>query len=161
SSAVKALRSVLPRFLRHRPVRLTASGLAAFARKKKVSSTAKLSIVMPAFNEAGSVRGAIERVLAKRMEGIEIALIIVESASMDGTTEIVRDYEGRPGVTVIWQDQARGKGNAVRAGLAQVTGDFILIQDADDEYDIEDYDALLEPLTKGKAAFVLGARHGG
>jgi len=161
SSAVKGLRSILPQSLRRRPIRLTASGVVAFARKKKVSANSKLSIVMPAFNEAGSVRRAIERVLAKQMDNLEIELIIVESASTDGTREIVREFEGRDRVKVIWQDQPRGKGNAVRAGLAQVSGDFILIQDADDEYDIEDYEALLEPLTKGEAAFVLGARHGG
>jgi glycosyltransferase involved in cell wall biosynthesis len=59
------------------------------------------------------------------------------------------------------QDRPAGKGNAVRAGFEAMTGDYVLIQDSDDEYDIKDYDALLEPLMSGEAAFVLGARHGG
>ena len=82
------------------------------------------------------------------------AIFIVESASTDGSREIVREYEGRPRVTVIWQDTPRGKGNAVRAGLQCASGDFVLIQDADDEYDIEDYDALVAPLMTGEASFM-------
>jgi len=116
---------------------------------------------MAAFNEAKSVRGAIERVLGKTIDGIEIELIVVESNSIDGTREIVAEYAGRDRVKVIWQQQPRGKGNAVRLGLEHVSGDFVLIQDADDEYDIEDYDALVEPLMSGENTFVLGARHGG
>jgi glycosyltransferase involved in cell wall biosynthesis len=64
-------------------------------------------------------------------------------------------------VKVIWQDRPRGKGNAVRAGLEVASGDFVLIQDADLEYDLDDYEALLEPLLKERAAFVLGSRHSG
>jgi glycosyltransferase involved in cell wall biosynthesis len=64
-------------------------------------------------------------------------------------------------VTVVLEDKACGKGHAVREGLKIATGEFILIQDADDEYDIEDYDALIAPLQVGIEAFVLGARHGG
>jgi len=116
---------------------------------------------MPAFNEAKTIRGAIDRVLAKTIDGLEIELLVVESNSTDGTREIVREYDGHDRVKVILQDRARGKGNAVRIGLQHVSGDYILIQDADDEYDIEDYDMLLEPLMMGEAAFVLGARHGG
>jgi hypothetical protein len=161
SSLFNWLRPLLPDSLRRHPIQLTASGVVTFARKKEVGRNTKLSVVMPAYNEARSVRGAIERVLAKEIDNVEIELIVIESGSTDGTTEIVREYEGRGRVKVIWQERPRGKGNAVRAGLAQVSGDFVLIQDADDEYDIEDYDALLEPLTSGEASFVLGARHGG
>ncbi len=132
-----------------------------FARREEIRSVKRLSIVMPAFNEVKTIRQAIDRVLSKRIDDVEIELIIVESNSTDGTQEIVREYEGEDRVRVIWQDRPRGKGNAVRSGLEQVRGDFVLIQDADDEYDIEDYDALLEPLISGEAAFVLGARHGG
>jgi glycosyltransferase involved in cell wall biosynthesis len=64
-------------------------------------------------------------------------------------------------VRLVLEDRPRGKGHAVRTGLAHVTGDFILIQDADLEYDLEDYEVLLEPLVTGRKAFVLGARHGG
>jgi len=160
SAAISVLRRLLPRFLRRHPLRITASGIVMFARRE-ARGMKTLSVVMPAYDEAKSVRGAIERVLAKKIDGLEIELIIVESNSTDGTREVVREYEGRDRVKVIWQDLPRGKGSAVRAGLQQVSGDYVLIQDADDEYDIEDYDTLIEPLMTGETAFVLGARHGG
>ncbi len=117
----------------------------------------KLSIVLPAFNEARYVAQVIEAVLAKPLP-IEKELIIVESNSTDGTREIVRGFEGRPSVQVLYEDRPRGKGHAVRTGLAQVTGSIVLIQDADFEYDIDDYDALLEPILQHKTNFVLGSR---
>lgn len=117
----------------------------------------KLSIVLPVFNEARYAAAVIDAVLAKPLR-IAKELIIVESNSTDGTREIVRRYEGRPGVRVVLEDRPRGKGHAVRTGLAHVTGSIVLIQDADFEYDIDDYDALLEPLLQRKAMFVLGSR---
>jgi len=117
----------------------------------------KLSIVMPVFNEARYAAQVIDAVLAKEV-AIEKELIIVESNSTDGTREIVRRYEGRPGVRIIFEDEPRGKGHAVRAGLRNVTGTIVLIQDADFEYDVDDYDALLEPILQRKTAFVLGSR---
>lgn len=161
SALVRLLRRVLPQGLRRYPVNMRSSDTIVLARREEKRPAKKLSIVMPAFNEGKSIRGGIERVLAKRIEGMDIELIIVESNSTDNTREIVREYEKRPGVKVVWQERPRGKGNAVRTGFEHITGDYVLIQDADDEYDIEDYDALLEPLLTGEAAFVLGARHGG
>ncbi|HEX4583513.1 MAG TPA: glycosyltransferase [Burkholderiaceae bacterium] len=158
---VRLARRSVPRFLRRFPFQLTASGIVVVGRKAPKRARKLLSVIMPVFNEAKSVRAGVERVLAKQIPGVDIELIIVESRSTDGTREIVREFEGRERVSVIWEDRPRGKGHAVRAGLNQMLGDFILIQDADDEYDIEDYDALLEPLISGEAAFVLGARHGG
>ncbi len=70
-------------------------------------------------------------------------------------------YQNHPKVKLILEDQPRGKGHAVRAGLQAASGDYVLIQDADLEYDLEDYDALLEQLLAGRSAFVLGSRHGG
>jgi len=161
SSAIKLLRRLLPRFLRRYPIRVTASEIVMFARREEGRGIKGLTVIMPAYNEARTIRGAIERVLDKEIDGVEIELVIVESNSTDGTREIVRECEARNRVKVIWQDRPCGKGNAVRTGLQHVTGNYILIQDADDEYDIEDYDALLEPLRTGETAFVLGARHGG
>lgn len=161
AAAVGLLRRILPRGLRRRAVLMRSSEALVFARREESRPAKKLSIVMPAFNEGKSIRGGIERVLSKRIEGVDIELIIVESNSTDGTREIVREYEGRERVKVVWQERPRGKGNAVRTGFEHISGDYVLIQDADDEYDIEDYDALIEPLLSGEAAFVLGARHGG
>jgi hypothetical protein len=119
--------------------------------------TEKLSIILPVFNEARYAAQVIDAVLAKPLK-IDRELIIVESNSTDGTRDIVRGYEGRPGVRVVLEDRPRGKGCAVRTGLGHVTGTIVLIQDADFEYDIDDYDALLEPLLQRKAMFVLGSR---
>jgi len=117
----------------------------------------KLSIIMPVFNEARYAAQVIDAVLAKPLK-IDREVIIVESNSTDGTRDIVRRYEGRPGVRVVYEDQPRGKGRAVRTGFEHVTGTIVLIQDSDFEYDIDDYDALLEPLLQHKAMFVLGSR---
>jgi hypothetical protein len=117
----------------------------------------KLSIVLPAFNEARFIEQVLEAVLAKQLP-IDRELIIVESNSTDGTRDIVKRYEGRPGVRVVYEDKPRGKGHAVRTGLQHVTGSIVLIQDADFEYDIDDYDALIAPILQRKATFVLGSR---
>jgi glycosyltransferase involved in cell wall biosynthesis len=129
------------------------------AKKKNKSGTPSLSVIMPAYNEAATIRKGIEKVLNKTLRGVDIELILVESNSRDGTREIIRQFDSHPRVRIIFEEVPRGKGHAVRAGLAAATGDFVLIQDADDEYDIEDYDALIEPLLNGREAFVLGARH--
>jgi len=138
-----------------------ASGIGVFARKRLEPDGLRLSVIMAAYNESSTIKAGIEKVLAKRLQGIDIELIIVESKSQDGTREMVNQYVDHPRVTAIFEEKALGKGHAVRTGLKAATGDFVLIQDADDEYDVEDYDALLEPLRDGREAFVLGARHGG
>lgn len=154
-------RAMLPIHLLRKPFPITASGIGMIAKKQSKTGNLRLSVIMPAFNEASTIKSGIERVLSKALHQIDIELILVESNSKDGTKEIVLQYAEHPRVTVIFEDEARGKGHAVRAGIKEATGDFILIQDADDEYDIDDYDALIEPLRDGREAFVLGARHGG
>lgn len=154
-------RRLLPRFIRKFPIRVDAGGIMMLAKKQDVSATKKLSIVMAVYNEEKTLRQTLDRVLAKQIDNLEIELIIVESKSTDNTREILREYEGRDRVKIIYQDMPRGKGNAIREGFTHISGDFVLIQDADDEYDFEDYDALVEPLMSGEASFVLGARHGG
>jgi hypothetical protein len=117
----------------------------------------KLSIVLPVYEEASTVRQVIEALLAKPLR-VEKELIIVESGSRDGTREIVAEYENEPLVRVVYEAAPRGKGHAVRTGLKHATGSIVLIQDADLEYDIDDYDALLEPILQGRSNFVLGSR---
>ena len=87
-------------------------------------------------------------------------MIVVESNPSDGTREEALRYQDQPGIKIISEPEPRGKGHAVESGLEYASGDFILIQDADLEYDLNDYDALLKPLTKYQSAFVLGIRHG-
>ena len=155
------LRRWLPRAVRRHPARTPSSHRVFLARRVERFARPRLSVVMPAYNEAATFAVAFERLLAKRVAGMDIEIIVIESASTDGTREIVARYADHPRVRIIWQDRARGKGHAVRAGLERVRGDYVLIQDADLEYDLEDYEALLQPLVDGRAAFVLGARHGG
>jgi hypothetical protein len=139
------------------PVR-AGNRVAVFGRATLDAGRAeKLSIVLPVFNEARYARQVIEAVLGKSLK-IDREVIIVESNSTDGTRDIVRSFEGRPGVQVVLEDRPRGKGHAVRTGLKHVTGTIVLIQDADFEYDIDDYDALLEPILQHKTMFVLGSR---
>jgi glycosyltransferase involved in cell wall biosynthesis len=119
-----------------------------------------LSVIVPIYNEAATVRVALDAILAKEVSGWTLEIILVESNSTDGTRDIVRTYEPHPRVKLILEDRPRGKGHAVRAGFARATGDVILIQDADLEYDLNDYDVLLAPLASGRQSFVLGSRHG-
>jgi len=161
SQIIGLCRTMLSSHWLRKPFPITASGIGMIAKKNSRTSNRRLSVIMPAFNEAPTIKSGIERVLAKTLHEIDIELIIVESNSQDGTKEIVLEYVNHPRVDVIFEEQARGKGHAVRMGLKKATGDFILIQDADEEYDIEDYDAVIEPLRDGREAFVLGARHGG
>lgn len=119
-----------------------------------------LSVVVPIYNEAATVRTALDAILAKQIPGWRLEIILVESNSTDGTREIVVGYKTHPRVKIILEDRPRGKGHAVRAGFVQATGDVILIQDADLEYDLDDYDVLLAPLATGRQSFVLGSRHG-
>jgi hypothetical protein len=139
------------------PVR-AGNRVAVFGRSQQSTGRAeKLSIVLPVFNEHRFAAQVIDAVLAKELP-IDREVIIVESNSTDGTREIVQRYETHPGVKVVYEDRPRGKGHAVRTGLQHVTGTIVLIQDSDFEYDIDDYDALLEPLLQHKAMFVLGSR---
>jgi glycosyltransferase involved in cell wall biosynthesis len=120
----------------------------------------RLSVVVPVFNERATAEAALDALLAKEIAGMEIEVIIVESNSSDGSRDIVRRYEGHPRVRLVFEDRPRGKGHAVRAGFALATGDILLIQDADLEYDLADYEVLLAPIVAGRQAFVLGSRHG-
>jgi glycosyltransferase involved in cell wall biosynthesis len=99
--------------------------------------------------------------LRKELPGLQVEIIVVESNSTDGTREAALKYKEHPRVKLILENRPLGKGRAVRSGLNAASGDYVLIQDADLEYDLEDYDALLEQLTGGRGALVLGSRHGG
>jgi glycosyltransferase involved in cell wall biosynthesis len=120
-----------------------------------------VSVIVPVYNEIATVRAALDALVAKRSPGFAFHLVIVESNSTDGSRDVVLGYRDLPSVTVILEETAKGKGHAVRAGLAAATGDIILIQDADLEYDLADYEKLLAPIAAGEHAFVLGTRHAG
>jgi glycosyltransferase involved in cell wall biosynthesis len=119
-----------------------------------------LSVVVPVFNERATAKESLDAIVAKTIPGWELEIIMVESNSTDGTRDIVLGYKNHPRVKVVLEDQPRGKGHAVREGFKHATGEVLLIQDADLEYDLADYDILLAPIAAGRQAFVLGSRHG-
>jgi 2-polyprenyl-3-methyl-5-hydroxy-6-metoxy-1,4-benzoquinol methylase/glycosyltransferase involved in cell wall biosynthesis len=159
--AVKLLNRILPKSVRRRPRRIVASGVRAFARKAIVRSKCVLSVIVPVYNEAKTFGVMMERLLHKEIPGLQTEIIVVESNSTDGSREAALKFKDHPNVQVVLEEQPLGKGHAVRTGLRYASGDYVLIQDADLEYDFEDYDALLGQLVGGTRAFVLGSRHGG
>jgi glycosyltransferase involved in cell wall biosynthesis len=132
----------------------------------------KVSIVIAVYNEAPTVGTLLERVWAQPVPAAGKEIIIVESNSTDGSHEIVAEFVARHTSSVttatdpvtiqaIYEDRPKGKGHAIRKGLAAITGDVVLIQDADLEYEVADYPELLRPLLDGRADLVLGSRHMG
>jgi glycosyltransferase involved in cell wall biosynthesis len=119
----------------------------------------RLSIIIPVFDEKATVAALLDKVLAVALDGIEKEIIVIESNSSDGSRAVVQDYERRGQIKALYESRPQGKGHAVRTGIAAATGDWILIQDADLEYDPADYPRLLAPLLKGETSFVLGSRH--
>jgi Glycosyl transferase family 2/Methyltransferase domain len=122
-------------------------------------SECAVSIIVPVFNEQATVRQLLDTLLRKPLEGARKEVIIVESNSTDGSRQIVESFAEHDDVKIILQAGPRGKGFAVREGLAAASGDIILIQDADLEYDLDDYEGLLGPLMAWQSMFVLGSRH--
>jgi glycosyltransferase involved in cell wall biosynthesis len=117
----------------------------------------RVSIIVPVYNEERYVREVIEALLAKDL-GIDHEIIIVESNSADSSRAIVQSFENEPAIRIVLQDRPLGKGNAVRAALELASGSIVMIQDADFEYDLEDYDTLIEPILQRRTNFVLGSR---
>ena len=115
----------------------------------------KLSIIIPVYNEKDTLRTLLTRVEAVDYQK---EIVLVDDCSTDGTREIVQDYQGREGYTVLMHTKNLGKGAALRSGFAEAKGDIIIIQDADLEYDPREYGKLLEPILDGRADVVYGSR---
>jgi len=120
----------------------------------------KLSIVVPVRNERETVVPLLERVRAVDC-GMDKEIIVVDGASTDGTREALTQLDGWPELTVVLEDQPRGKGRAVRTGFERASGDIIMVQDADLELDPSQIPSLLEPLVNRGAPVVLGSRFKG
>jgi hypothetical protein len=133
-----------------------------FARRSAlgppISRRKSLDVIVTAYNEESSVVNVVNSILNKRIEDLDINVIIVEGNSTDGTREKVLVFKNNSRVRLILEDRPQGKGYAVRLGLAKVSSDFVLIQDSDTEYDVDDYDKLLKPLMDSTVSFVLGTR---
>ena len=141
--------------------KLGASGMLVTAVRAELQKRPKCSIIVAAFNENRTFPVLMDTLLKKELSGVDREIIVIESNSTDGTRELAMKYLGHPEIKLVLQDRPRGKGHAIREGFRQATGDILLIQDADLEYDLDDYDALLAPILSHRALFVLGTRHGG
>lgn len=117
----------------------------------------KLSIVMPCYNELQSIEQFVDKVLAVELD-IERELIVVDDCSTDGTRELLDTMNEHENIRVIMHEKNRGKGTSLRTGFENASGDIIIIQDADLEYEPEEYPKLLKPILDGKADVVYGSR---
>jgi len=116
----------------------------------------KLSVVIPVFNEAATIREILGRVHAVK---IDKEIIVVDDYSTDGTRQVLEELKGQySDMAVFYQPRNMGKGRALRCGFEAARGDYVIVQDADLEYDPEDYHQLLRPLEANKADAVYGSR---
>jgi glycosyltransferase involved in cell wall biosynthesis len=114
-----------------------------------------LSVVMPVYNERATIEEIIGRVLAVP---VRVELIVVDDGSRDGTRDLLKNLSDRHAFKLIFQERNQGKGAALRRGFAEVTGDLVVIQDADLEYSPEEYPQLIELICQGRADVVYGSR---
>src|SRR5207249_9702983 len=114
-----------------------------------------LSVIIPAYNERGTIEAVVRRVRAVNLGPIEKEIIVVDDGSRDGTTKILKQLSG---IRHILHERNAGKGAAVSTGFRAATGDIVLIQDADLEYHPEDYRTVIQPIVDGTCDAVMGSR---
>jgi glycosyltransferase involved in cell wall biosynthesis len=122
------------------------------------SNRQKLSILIPVFNEVATVREIIRRVKAADTCGLDREIILVDDASTDGTAQLMKELASDASLKTLAHPVNRGKGAAIRTALEHATGDIVIVQDADLEYDPADYPNLLKPILDGRADVVYGSR---
>jgi len=115
----------------------------------------KLSIIIPAYNEKNTIEEIIRRIKTVDLSGLEKEIIVVDDGSKDGTREILKNIAG---IKYIFHEKNLGKGGAVKTGFQNATGDILIIQDADLEYDPNEYYEVIKPILEGKTEVVLGNR---
>lgn len=124
--------------------------------EKTTKNTVKISVVIPCYNEASTIREILENVLRNLKPNAEV--IVVDDCSQDGTREVLREGSWDKRIKIHYHEGNQGKGAALRTGFSKVSGDIVIIQDADLEYNPEEYPILLEPILQGKAKAVFGSR---
>ena len=118
-----------------------------------------LSVIIPAYNEEATISRLLDAVLDCDLPpGVDREVVVVDDASTDGTQNALEPYASNPRVRIFRQSRNRGKGSALRRGFAEARGDFVIVQDADLEYDPREYPKLLQPVLDGRADVVYGSR---
>lgn len=118
----------------------------------------KLSIVIPVYNEKNTIEHLVKKVQAVQLSQLEKEIIVVDDCSKDGTQHVLKEISSSYSCAVFYHEKNLGKGAALRTGFSKATGDYIIVQDADLEYDPEDFKKLLEPVFKYQADVVYGSR---
>jgi glycosyltransferase involved in cell wall biosynthesis len=134
----------------------------------------KLSVIMPVYNEIGTIAEILQRVRAVQLRvhvgygpdngdvvEFEREIVVVDDGSTDGTREVLRALQDEPNLVIVFHERNQGKGGAVRTGLEHARGDVMLVQDADLEYDPRDYVVLLQPIVEERSQVVYGSRFRG
>ena len=116
----------------------------------------KLTVIIPCFNEKKTIKEIVGKIESLTIPSWTIEIVIVDDKSTDGTREILKNYENIH--TIIYHDKNRGKGSSVKTGIIHATGDYLLIQDADLEYDPNDFQSVINPILEGKTKVTNGVR---
>jgi glycosyltransferase involved in cell wall biosynthesis len=119
------------------------------------ASSTKLSVIIPVYNEHETVQQILDRVLSTPLD---LDVVVVDDGSTDGTHDVLRSYQSDPRIQVLSHQDNQGKGAAIRTGIEHTRGDLVLIQDADLEYDPEDYARLILPFDDPEVSVVYGSR---
>jgi len=118
----------------------------------------KISIVIPAYNEEKTLSRVVESVISSDVDGLEKEIILIDDCSTDATAKIITTFSQKENIRAFRHKKNSGKGAALRTGFSKATGDILLIQDADLEYDPKEYRRLIEPILSGSAMVVYGSR---
>jgi glycosyltransferase involved in cell wall biosynthesis len=117
-----------------------------------------LSVVIPVYNEIKTVATVVDRV---RQCGVPVQIILVDDGSQDGTRDLLDSWRDQPDLKIIFHEQNQGKGGALRTGFREATGDVVIVQDADLEYDPGEFAKLIQPIVENQADVVFGSRFSG